>query len=806
LSRIPEPAQATPRYLVGVDYLVSYPEDFQSSMRRRLLPPQGPALGEYDLADLQVMEAHINLAALYGIDFFVLHHPGLGSPQELRLRLFPQASNIGDIRFCLSLPAADLVASQGKLSEMLSELARTHFDHPSYLRVEGRPALILRDSQSLQAQLVAEVGKTLAGLGQQVFLIAEQPAWDSKAQADRSGLFDALRPGLPSGLGPERSGYGASSALFADLTADLQALRQTAGVPVLPTIWPGLNARGTLPPSLLQPGPAGILPRSWSPQGPATGTLDKLLHDYGLPSVESRLPILFIDSWNDWKRDTAIEPLRPAPPTDQDDSGRQLYTGGFEYSGDNVANLELVRHGVVAIHGWAMDKESGYPLVGAAVGAWSEDGKLVAVDHADSVGRFALSRWSLKPGDYRVGITYRESVEVTVDSRTATRVVIRGAQPPPRPEPEPSPSLDPLFPELASDLPSPSGSSVLEVAGLKLRDGPQSGPLREALSEGRPWQPEIAGLLDRLLAPGQTVVDVDAGVGLPSLLAARMVGQDGKVYAFDPEPANLVDLLENAKLNGVTNLHAYRYDLGARAGWRTTTSGTLAERRTLDSLSLPNVALLHIGKADHAVDVLAGAEGLLRRSRPIVLLPRVPDPQLPELLSVLSAAGYRAQPADADYLLATPVGDGPQCTIMDFGTQAVRDLIDDGFSQEEVETSESHFVWSDEAESMVYLPLRRALPEPYVLGLRARAFGPLAPVGVRVMLNGAPIGDAQIAATWTGVEIPVPQGLLVEGYNTLLFRYGKIGRPRALVPGSQDDRALSVALDKVWLCPAQVKL
>jgi FkbM family methyltransferase len=69
------------------------------------------------------------------------------------------------------------------------------------------------------------------------------------------------------------------------------------------------------------------------------------------------------------------------------------------------------------------------------------------------------------------------------------------------------------------------------------------------LTLGR-WETPYTTLFTRLLAPGQTVLDLGANHGVYALLAAQAVGPSGRVHAFEPNPrlAHLVDL--SLRLNG----------------------------------------------------------------------------------------------------------------------------------------------------------------------------------------------------------------------------------------------------------------
>ena len=56
------------------------------------------------------------------------------------------------------------------------------------------------------------------------------------------------------------------------------------------------------------------------------------------------------------------------------------------------------------------------------------------------------------------------------------------------------------------------------------------------------------------LAPGEQVVDLGSGAGFDALLAAQMVGQDGRVIGVDMTPAMLTKARDNARLLELSNI------------------------------------------------------------------------------------------------------------------------------------------------------------------------------------------------------------------------------------------------------------
>ena len=61
-------------------------------------------------------------------------------------------------------------------------------------------------------------------------------------------------------------------------------------------------------------------------------------------------------------------------------------------------------------------------------------------------------------------------------------------------------------------------------------------------------------LLENFLKKGDYFIDIGAHIGYFSLVTARLVGPEGRVYAFEPEPNNFAQLLKNIEANGYNNI------------------------------------------------------------------------------------------------------------------------------------------------------------------------------------------------------------------------------------------------------------
>lgn len=80
------------------------------------------------------------------------------------------------------------------------------------------------------------------------------------------------------------------------------------------------------------------------------------------------------------------------------------------------------------------------------------------------------------------------------------------------------------------------------------------------------YAPHLTRLVKRFLAPGDTFVDGGANIGYFSLLAAKRVGKQGSVHAFEPIPQTFQALQENIHLNGFTQICANCQALSEKAG------------------------------------------------------------------------------------------------------------------------------------------------------------------------------------------------------------------------------------------------
>jgi FkbM family methyltransferase len=88
----------------------------------------------------------------------------------------------------------------------------------------------------------------------------------------------------------------------------------------------------------------------------------------------------------------------------------------------------------------------------------------------------------------------------------------------------------------------------------------------EGLLVSGKYEPQVTALFRKVLKEGDVCVDAGAHVGYFTLLAATIVGETGRVYAFEPDPATHRILRANVELNEAANVSAFAAAAGAEDG------------------------------------------------------------------------------------------------------------------------------------------------------------------------------------------------------------------------------------------------
>ena len=97
--------------------------------------------------------------------------------------------------------------------------------------------------------------------------------------------------------------------------------------------------------------------------------------------------------------------------------------------------------------------------------------------------------------------------------------------------------------------------------GLKLNTRNASGNYIDGRNE-TPVQKALANCL----RPGDIFYDIGANIGFFSVIAAKLVGPSGHVYAFEPVPQNAAGVQRNATLNQFRNITVFEKAVSSSTG------------------------------------------------------------------------------------------------------------------------------------------------------------------------------------------------------------------------------------------------
>ena len=178
------------------------------------------------------------------------------------------------------------------------------------------------------------------------------------------------------------------------------------------------------------------------------------------------------------------------------------------------------------------------------------------------------------------------------------------------------------------------------LAGLKLRRAREITPVLPDLISGG-YEVECLERLGQALQPGYVMYDVGAHAGLYAMFGARLVGPSGRVVAVEAHPGNAAHVRGGLALNQISNCtvvcaaisdrvgQSHLFDSGnssmfqlAEVSSTAVQRGLAVETTTLEHLARrygdPDVIKIDIEGAEALA--LRGAEPLLRRKRPVLLI------------------------------------------------------------------------------------------------------------------------------------------------------------------------------------------
>jgi FkbM family methyltransferase len=185
---------------------------------------------------------------------------------------------------------------------------------------------------------------------------------------------------------------------------------------------------------------------------------------------------------------------------------------------------------------------------------------------------------------------------------------------------------------------------------------------------GQEYDPHLSSFLKRVVKPGMTAVDIGANVGFITMLLGELVGKNGCVLAFEPNPENCRLLLLSIEKNGFDHVKLFPFALsetigaayfysahGSNGGVWPKADRVLIKPNSyvvptmrLDKVCYEQIDFIKIDVEGAEYLALTGAEEIIRRFRPIIvsefcpgMLEPVSGISGPEFLHWMKSFGYR---------------------------------------------------------------------------------------------------------------------------------------------------------------------
>jgi len=347
----PDKDQVDSPYTVGVYYYPWYDGDFHGGryMRKELVPPQLPTLGEYDDRDPAVIAQHLKWSRQANISLWVASWWGPDSREDRTLlqHILPH-DELGDMQIALLYETTGRTRKFSAFDNVapdIAHLAERYFDHPNYLQIDGRPVLFVYLTRVLSrhgtlGEMVEAMRVTAREAEHDIYIVGDEVFGQPPASSEAIGLLDAVTNyDVYGSMGAK--GYVGQAAVdrYYAAQSDWRELAHAEGAAFIPAATPGFNDKG------VRHGHEAVS-RKLNERAEFGSLFRAMLAQAVNYTDESTRRILLITSWNEWHEDTQIEPVAEGEVTHVDGSETgKAFSDGLEYEGYGERYLEVLREG-----------------------------------------------------------------------------------------------------------------------------------------------------------------------------------------------------------------------------------------------------------------------------------------------------------------------------------------------------------------------------------------------------------------------------------------------------------------------------
>jgi len=189
-------------------------------------------------------------------------------------------------------------------------------------------------------------------------------------------------------------------------------------------------------------------------------------------------------------------------------------------------------------------------------------------------------------------------------------------------------------------------------------------------------EPAVQAMLAEQLQPGMVFYDLGANIGMFSLLAAQILGVNGRVFSFEPDPEVAARLRRNVARNGFSNLTVVEagvwsssgdvnfvpagaaspdHGTGSFVGSGAAVAGIPVRCVALDDFlaDAPPPDAIKCDVEGAEVEVLQGAAQLLEKHHPWLLCEIHSEANGRAAREFLDRLGYAVKPVDENHIFAS---------------------------------------------------------------------------------------------------------------------------------------------------------
>ncbi len=344
---------STESYDIGVYYYPWYFNDFHGGqyLRRHLVPPQEPNLGQYNDRDESIIKQHLSWSRYAGINLWVTSWWGPGSREDVTiLNSILQHPDLGDFKIALFYETEGRTSSFTDYSSLgtdITYLTEHYFGHPNYMKIDGKPVLFIYLTRVLSARGTLQksldtIRKAASDANFSLYIVGDYVFGSPPNVPGDISLLDGVTNYDVYGS-MDATGYATQTKvdLYFANQASWKLLADSADVAFIPAVTPGFNDRA------VRNGHAPLSRKLDNNQ--EFGSLFRVMIQKAKNLTDSSIDrLIMVTSWNEWHEDTQIEPVKPAPTTNLDDSKTgDAYTNKLSYESYGERYLQILREEII---------------------------------------------------------------------------------------------------------------------------------------------------------------------------------------------------------------------------------------------------------------------------------------------------------------------------------------------------------------------------------------------------------------------------------------------------------------------------